>query len=123
MNNSSSSLFAETGGNGTRAYRCSECSSVVTYSDRLTAVSGSKTHTFTNPAGMRCDVQTFSSCPGAIAIGQPTGEYTWFPGYEWSLAVCRHCGSHLGWYYEAASEQTGPKDFWGILTYHLIPDS
>ena len=123
MHSPSSSLYTEAGGNGARVYRCSFCGSVVSYSDRLAAISGSTTHSFTNPAGMRCDLHTFSSCPGAMTIGQPTGEYTWFPGYEWSLALCRHCGNHLGWHYVGVSEQADPKEFWGILTYHLVIDS
>mmetsp|Transcript_97934 Transcript_97934/g.227093 ORF Transcript_97934/g.227093 Transcript_97934/m.227093 type:complete len:331 (-) Transcript_97934:77-1069(-) len=32
-----------------------------------------------------------------ICRGQPTPEYSWFPGFSWSMAHCRQCGRHLGW--------------------------
>jgi hypothetical protein len=104
-------------GNGTKAYRCMFCKSVVTYSDQAIYILGNKVHSFTNPTGMRCDFYTFSSCLGAIAVGDATVEHTWFLGYRWSLALCQHCGSHLGWYYEGTSD---PRTFWGILIYHLL---
>lgn len=35
---------------------------------------------------------------GAVALcSLPDATDTWFPGYAWSIACCRHCGSHLGW--------------------------
>jgi cereblon len=110
------------GGNGTTAFKCSFCASVVTYSDRLVAIAQSKTHSFTNPAGVRCEFYTFASCPGAIPIGNPTQEHTWFPGYQWSLALCRNCGNHLGWLYESVSRTRKPGGFWGILRYHILTE-
>lgn len=29
--------------------------------------------------------------------GRPDPEFSWFPGYSWSMAHCRQCGVHLGW--------------------------
>jgi len=114
-----SPLFIGTGGNGTRAYRCMFCNSVITYSDRLIAVSDSQRHNFMNPAGLKCEFYTFSSCPGAVVFGYPTEEHTWFPGYSWSLAACDHCGSHLGWYYRSVSESKELPEFWGILVLKI----
>ena len=96
MQTRSSPFYAGIGGNGSKAYLCSACNSVITYSDRLVAVSGSKRHSFTNPAGVFCEFFTFSSCPGAVTFGDPTEEHSWFPGYSWSLALCKAAATIWG---------------------------
>src|SRR5208282_1989638 len=120
MQTVSSPLCSGTGGNGAKAYRCSFCISVITYSDRQIAVSDSKRHTFINPAGISCEFYTFSSCPGAITFGYATEEHTWFPGYIWSLALCRHCSTHLGWHYQSVTESEELTEFWGILVNQIL---
>lgn len=107
------------GGNGAKAYQCIACGGLITHSDRLIAVGGANRHLFVNPAGVECDFHTFYSCPGAIAIGEATEAYSWFSGYSWRMAFCRHCEQHLGWYYEAVSRYERPLEFWGILVAQL----
>jgi hypothetical protein len=80
-------------------------------------------HVFVNPSGIECDFQTFVSCPGAIALGDPTAEHTWFSGYVWSMAFCRYCGQHLGWYYQGMSQISRPTEFWGILVSRMVSPS
>jgi hypothetical protein len=121
MQTGSGNFTAGMGGNGSKAYRCLACNSVVTYSDRLVAVSGSKRHRFTNPAGVICEFLTFFSCPGAMTFGNPTEENSWFPGYGWNFALCQSCGNHLGWHYIAASMLEESPEFWGILVYQIVP--
>ena len=113
-------LSAGIGGNGSKAYRCSACNSVITSSDRLVPVSGMNRHNFTNPAGVFCDFFTFSSCPGALAFGDPIVEHSWFPGYGWSVALCENCGNHLGWHYKAVSTLQELPEFWGILVDQVL---
>lgn len=108
------------GGNGARAYQCSSCQGLIATSDRLLSIDGKHLHSFVNPAGVECRFYTFASSPGAAARGPATKEYTWFPGYRWSLAFCRACGQHLGWHYEAVSDQVKPAEYWGILITHLL---
>jgi len=110
------------GGNGAKVYQCKTCGGLITHSDRLIAVGGANRHLFTNPAGVDCDFQTFYSCPGAIAIGQATEAHTWFSGYCWRMAFCRHCEQHLGWHYEAVSRYERPLEFWGILVSQLTTE-
>lgn len=107
------------GGNGAKAYKCSTCGAVVTSSDRLLAINGTNRHHFINPMGLHCEFYTFASCPGALPLGAPTEAYTWFPGYDWCLALCLHCREHLGWQYVAASRKERPSEFWGLLVPHL----
>jgi hypothetical protein len=113
------SVLNKMGGNGAKAYLCGACDGLVTHSDQLLAVEGNNRHVFVNPAGVECDFYTFSSCPGAIALGEATEAHTWFSGYEWCLAFCAHCGQHMGWHYEAVSAWKRPFTFWGILVSHL----
>jgi hypothetical protein len=108
------------GGNGAKVYQCASCGSLITYSDRLLRIGISHRHLFVNPAGVECDFHTFSDCPGAVAPGGATEADTWFPGYRWRMAFCRHCGQHLGWHYEGISVFDRPKEFWGILVRQLV---
>jgi len=114
------SPYGATGGNGNKAYQCSGCSAVVTYSDRLLSVGETYRHLFVNPLGIAFEFYTFSSCPGVVAEGAATDQHTWFPGYWWRFAFCHSCGQHLGWLYEAVSRQTRPGEFWGLLITHLF---
>jgi hypothetical protein len=113
------SVLDQIGGNGAKAYLCGACGSLMTHSDQLLLVDGQSRHFFVNPAGVECDFYTFSSCPGAMALGEATEAHTWFSGYGWRMAFCVHCGQHMGWYYEAISAVKRPVAFWGILVSQL----
>ena len=108
------------GGNGAKVYQCFGCGGLVTYSDRLLRVGTSHRHLFVNPEGVECDFYSFADCPGAVAHGGATAAHTWFPGYGWRMAFCRHCAQHLGWHYEAMAILASPREFWGILVSHLV---
>jgi hypothetical protein len=113
------SVLEKIGGNGAKAYVCNACGGLTTHSDQLLAVEGQNRHFFVNPGGVECDFYTFSSCPGAVGLGEVTEVHTWFPGYGWCMAFCVHCGQHLGWNYEALSALKRPFSFWGILVSHV----
>lgn len=108
------------GGNGAKAYQCAGCGSLIAHSDRLLCIGGKTRHAFVNPAGIEYDFQTFSSCPGGIALGEATEEHTWYAGYRWRIALCRTCGLHMGWHYEAVLRSERPRDFWGILVTSIV---
>jgi hypothetical protein len=107
------------GGNGAKAYQCFACGGLITHSDRMVPVAGNSKHFFVNPAGVECNFLTFYSCTGAVALGEPMLADTWFPGFSWRMALCRRCGQHLGWYYEAVFTSEWPGEFWGILLSQL----
>lgn len=64
---------------------------------------------FTNPAGIRFEIITFSQTLGCCQTGVPTLEHTWFAGHAWSFCQCDSCGQHLGWFY------TGQHEFAGLI--------
>jgi hypothetical protein len=38
--------------------------------------------------------------------GAASAEYSWFPGYAWTIALCAACAVHLGWRYAPAHALT-----------------
>ena len=46
-------------------------------------------------AGSLYDLLTLRVAYGVSLYGEATEEYTWFPGYAWTLAYCRGCSAHL----------------------------
>jgi cereblon len=67
---------------------------------------------YCNPAGLVHDVLTVGEVfPNAVALeGDPSSEFSWFPGFAWTVAVCVRCRQHLGWQFtpeEATTTRTG----------------
>jgi hypothetical protein len=39
-----------------------------------------------------------------VSMGEPTEEFSWFPGFFWTIASCRICDEHLGWIFHASDK-------------------
>jgi hypothetical protein len=50
-----------------------------------------------NPSGLRFTVACFASAPGCMPDGERSTVWTWFPGRAWQIALCKACGTHVGW--------------------------
>jgi len=79
-----------------------ECWRKVTWAYELSVLGreGVWCYSATNAHDHRFDV--VRALPSALGRsidcrGNPTPEYSWFPGFSWSMAHCRQCGRHLGW--------------------------
>jgi len=70
-------------------------------------------HTVFNPAGQLFTILCFAAAPGAALFGEPSSDFTWFPGYRWTVSLCRGCGIHIGWRFE------GQDIFFGLIKSHL----
>ncbi len=46
-------------------------------------------------AGSLFDLMALRVAFGGSLYGEATEEYSWFPGYSWTLAYCRGCSAHL----------------------------
>jgi hypothetical protein len=46
-------------------------------------------------AGSLFDLMALRVAFGVSLYGEATEEYSWFPGYSWTLAYCRGCSAHL----------------------------
>jgi hypothetical protein len=64
-------------------------------------VDGSHEHSFMNPSGIRFVVACFRAAPGCDSHGEPSSVWTWFPGRAWQIALCKACGAHVGWSFQA----------------------
>ncbi len=93
-----------------RTIICRLCRHVITTPDTMVPMNGILNHIFTNPAGVTYTIACFSSARGCVTTGEPTLDYTWFPGFQWSYALCAGCFSHLGWHYRARESS-----FYGLI--------
>jgi len=79
---------------------CSSCSAPLSALASLVAMSDEGAGgAYCNPAGLVHDVLTVGEVfPNAVALeGEPSAEFSWFPGFAWTVAVCVRCRQHLGW--------------------------
>ncbi len=96
-------------------YRCARCGTFIAHSGNLTTINGADRHSFINPAGMRCNFMTLSTCENVLAGDELYFEHSWFPGYGWRFLVCGFCSLHLGWQYDSEQEGVHPAGFLGVL--------
>jgi len=99
-----------------RALRCAACGHRITTEGDRISVGASHEHRFFNPAGFLFQIGCFRNAPGCFNIGQPTTEFTWFPGFAWRHSLCEGCGQHLGWHFENGDGNT----FFGLVLNRLI---
>ena len=101
-------------------YMCSSCDCAVALQQHWR-----DTLRHTNPYGCTFDIGQFSRAGGAVAEGREYDDgTTWFPGWIWRMAICRSCGTHIGWRFESRSwNRSGgrgdAKLFWGLIWRHL----
>jgi hypothetical protein len=92
---------------------CRACAHPITRGRWAIKQNGAFEHRFRNPAGWSFQVGCYAKAPGALPIGEPMSEHSWFSGYAWRYACCASCGTHLGWWY------IGPGTFAGLIVTRL----
>ena len=97
---------------------CRFCSAVITAQENSIEKNGLHSHTFTNPMGHIFTIGCFARADGCKIFGEPTFEYTWFPGYSWNFAICSACNAHLGWFYQSNGD-----GFFGLILKYLVENS
>jgi hypothetical protein len=100
-------------------YYCRLCGALITRRDARISVQGSHEQRFSNPAGYVFDIGCFRSAPGCLRAGDPNTFYSWFDGFAWCYAVCRSCGTHLGWAFSARSARSADS-FFGLILNRLL---
>lgn len=98
-----------------QALCCAACRAPITDAAERIAVDGAHAHTFTNPHGLEFNIGCFRSAPGCRVEDEGSGHWTWFAGYDWHIAACRRCATHLGWMYRNASDR-----FYGLILERLV---
>jgi filamentous hemagglutinin family protein len=100
------------------AILCRSCKNKISSIDEMIEVNGHHRHAFKNPVGIIYQIGCYLNAKGCLVLGNPTDEYTWFPGFQWSLALCSQCFSHLGWFFQSSSDS-----FFGLILENLVDDS
>jgi hypothetical protein len=90
---------------------CRQCGRPITRPAERIEVAGAHKHTFANPHGIVFEIGCFRSAFGCGYTGPTTGEFTWFQGYRWKVAVCGSCAAHLGWLFTS----NGSEAFHGLI--------
>ncbi|TRY55015.1 hypothetical protein DNTS_020753, partial [Danionella cerebrum] len=76
---------------------------------------------YVNPHGYVHETLTVYKANNLNLIGRPSTLHSWFPGYAWTIAQCRTCGSHMGWKFSAVKKDLCPPRFWGLTRSALLP--
>jgi len=90
---------------------CTQCRGLITFREAAREVAGKNEHTFSNPYGILFHVSCFQMAPGCLATGKTSGDFSWFPGHRWQVAICRGCQVHNGWRFVSGEGQ-----FFALIT-------
>jgi hypothetical protein len=96
--------------------RCAHCGAVITRLSEAIAIGDGHEQTVVNPAGILFTIRLFRHTPGCRFQGDPSPEFSWFPGYLWRIALCKACGRHLGWLFQ------GKDQFTALITTAICAD-
>ncbi|XVE97601.1 hypothetical protein REPUB_Repub03eG0033400 [Reevesia pubescens] len=103
--------------------RCKICQTVIARrSDMLVMSSDGPLGAYVNAHGNVHEVMTFCKATGLALRSQPVKEYSWFPGYAWTIIKCASCETHMGWFFTATNEKLKPKSFWGIRSCQVTDE-
>ncbi|MBN3302061.1 CRBN protein, partial [Amia calva] len=76
---------------------------------------------YVNPHGYVHETLTVYKANNLTLTGRPSTLQSWFPGYAWTVAQCRTCGSHMGWKFTATKKDMSPSKFWGLTRSAMLP--
>lgn len=103
--------------------KCKSCQTVIaSRSDMLVMSSDGPLGAYVNPSGYVHEIMTLLKANGLALIGVPTEEYSWFPGYAWTIAYCATCEYQMGWLFTATNKKLKPRSFWGIRSSQVADD-
>ncbi|XP_030376258.1 protein cereblon homolog isoform X2 [Scaptodrosophila lebanonensis] len=98
-------------------FYCRYCNSSLAYCSDLFAMSKHGVQTqYCNSAGYIHETNTvYRVMAHAIGYsGEPSTEFSWFPGYQWHIILCKFCAQHVGWEFKAVEPNLAPKVFFGL---------
>ncbi|XP_030558773.1 protein cereblon homolog isoform X2 [Drosophila novamexicana] len=98
-------------------FYCRYCNSSLAYCSDLFAMSKHGVQTqYCNSAGYIHETNTvYRVIAHAIGYsGEPSTEFSWFPGYQWHIIICKFCAQHVGWEFKAVEPNLAPKVFFGL---------
>lgn len=99
---------------------CKNCNRVLCGTSQVISISsaGSSAH-YVNSGGYVHDLLTVSRVSSTRPRGLPSAEYSWFPGYKWTILECEGCFHHIGWRF--TSSTLLPPSFYGLTRGSIRP--
>ncbi|XP_026466824.1 protein cereblon-like [Ctenocephalides felis] len=94
---------------------CKNCQSKIAKTSDLFAMSndGIQSH-YCNPEGWIHETFTVMRASEVRLHGHKSTRASWFPGYAWTIALCKSCNQHVGWQFTATEKNLRPSKFWGL---------
>ncbi|KAK4274250.1 hypothetical protein QN277_017502 [Acacia crassicarpa] len=103
--------------------RCRNCQTIIARrSDMLVMSSEGPLGAYVNPGGFVHEIMTLHNASGLALVGRATTEYSWFPGYAWTIADCATCESQMGWLFTATDKKLKPRSFWAIRSSQVAEE-
>ncbi|KAH8354182.1 hypothetical protein KR084_002623 [Drosophila pseudotakahashii] len=96
---------------------CRYCNSSLAHCADLFAMSKHGVQTqYCNPEGYIHETNTvYRVMSHAIGYsGEPSTKFSWFPGYQWHIILCKFCAQHVGWEFKAVQPNLTPRLFFGL---------
>lgn len=88
--------------------KCASCDNQISQLENVISMSEEgPSGSYCNPAGVVHDLLTVSGVArNAVALeGTPSTEFSWFPGFAWTVAFCVRCRQHLGWEFTCVGDE------------------
>ncbi|XP_049791902.1 protein cereblon [Schistocerca nitens] len=106
-----------------KLFCCSDCGTIVARKRDVFPMSVEGPQgTYVNPGGYVHETMTLYKVQGLELLSEePDTEYSWFPGYGWTIAQCRQCHKHMGWKFTAVKKGLKPDTFWCLCRRSLAP--
>ncbi|KAH8383673.1 hypothetical protein KR009_009987, partial [Drosophila setifemur] len=98
-------------------FYCRYCNSTLAYCSDLFAMSKAGVQSqYCNPEGHIHETNTvYRVMSHAIGYsGEPSTKFSWFPGYQWHIILCKFCAQQVGWEFKAVEPNLAPRIFFGL---------
>lgn len=95
---------------------CANCKSKICKKDDVFSMSvRGPQGTYVNPSGFVHETITVYRAESLSLRDRPSTEFSWFPGYAWTICECAQCGTHIGWKFTTTKDKSlQPEFFWGL---------
>lgn len=93
---------------------CHRCSQFFAVLDDIIVVSETDSGVFVNAGGHLHDILLLKAVQNGEFDDTAHAEFSWFPGYAWSIAYCGRCDEHIGWRFISLREDVRPNHFWAL---------
>ncbi|KAI4316084.1 hypothetical protein L6164_024100 [Bauhinia variegata] len=104
--------------------RCKNCRTIIARrSDMLVMSSEGPLGAYVNPGGYVHEIMTLLKANGLALQGPAVTEFSWFPGYAWTITNCAACETQMGWLFTATNRKLKPGSFWGIRSSQVAEET